>query len=38
MGDDHGHGEVVHQAPWVTILTLAISFFVIAALLLLKMV
>jgi len=40
MGDHHDdHGEhAVHQAPWVTVLTLSITVVVTAAMLLLKMI
>lgn len=34
-GDDHGE-HVVHQAPWVTVLTISISFGVTFLLLFLK--
>lgn len=35
--DDHGHGDAaVHQAPWVTVLTICIAFGVTALIMLLK--
>ena len=41
MADHHDHGHddpAVHQAPWVTVLTLAVCFGVTALIMLLKQI